>query len=177
MRHPLPRAAAPWASVVAALLAASPLAAPLAAQGTRPAAVPTSAASSVADDLAMMEEAAAFTPLVERFLAAAAAGDAARVEALVSAGLARQAGRETVARVVREQFLPFFADFARRGPTTITRTTDQFGNRGFAYYGYAVARDGTRRPFVLYVVQENGAPVVANLLVDRFVEGRHPGQP
>ena len=176
MRHSSPRAVAPWAPVVAALLAASPLAAPLAAQDTRPAAVPAPAASSISDDLEMMEEESAFKPLVERFLAGAAAGDAARVEALISPNLARQAGRETVARVVREQFLPFFADFASRGPTTITRTTDQFGNRGFAYYTYAVARDGTRRPFVLYVVRENDRLVVANLLVDRFVEGRHPAQ-
>ena len=67
--------------------------------------------------------------------------------------------------------LPFFApfqEFARS--VSVTRTADV---PGFAFYMYMVAKTGEMRPFVIYVIEEGGAQVVANVLVDRLVEGRH----
>jgi hypothetical protein len=56
---------------------------------------------------------------------------------------------------------------------TVTNTTDAFGSTGFAFYMYMLPAAGDRRPFVIYVVEENGRPVVGNILVDHLVEGRH----
>jgi hypothetical protein len=53
---------------------------------------------------------------------------------------------------------------------TVARTA---GVTGFAFYMYMVSKTGELRPFVIYVVEEGGAKVVANVLVDRLVEGRH----
>ena len=67
--------------------------------------------------------------------------------------------------------LPFFApfqEFARS--VSVTRTADA---PGFAFYMYMVEKTGEMRPFVIYVIEEGGARVVANVLVDLFVEGRH----
>ena len=38
---------------------------------------------------------------------------------------------------------------------------------------YMVSKADQLRPFVIYVIEENGAKVVANILLDKFVEGRH----
>jgi hypothetical protein len=38
---------------------------------------------------------------------------------------------------------------------------------------YMVSKTDELRPFVIYVIEEEGAKVVANVLVDRVVEGRH----
>ncbi|HZT49414.1 MAG TPA: hypothetical protein VFA64_15675 [Hyphomicrobiaceae bacterium] len=67
--------------------------------------------------------------------------------------------------------LPFFAPFKEVGRSvTVTRTADA---PGFAFYMYMVSKTDEFRPFVIYVIEEGGAKVVANVLVDRFVEGRH----
>ncbi len=36
-----------------------------------------------------------------------------------------------------------------------------------------VSKADELRPFVIYVIEEDGAKVVANVLVDHFVETRH----
>jgi hypothetical protein len=161
------------AALGAALCSTLAAPAPLAAQAPR--SQPRGAAAPMQAELEMKEREAAFRPAVDAFLAAAAAGDTARTEAMISPNLRAQAGEATVARVIRTQVLPFFADHPERGgATTITETTDQFRSRGFAYYLYAAPRGGGEaRPFVLYVVLEDGRPVIANVLVNHFVEGRH----
>ncbi|MDF1506050.1 hypothetical protein [Roseisolibacter sp. H3M3-2] len=148
-------------------------AAPLGAQAARPAAADP--ASSVSADLEMMREEQAFGALATEFLAAAAAGDSARVVRMISAKLQAQAGAAQVAQVVRTRVLPFFAERPEpAGASTVTRTTTGFGDQGFAYYRYAARRGGAdARPFVLYVVREGGKLVVANVVVDYHVEGRH----
>jgi hypothetical protein len=129
----------------------------------------------MSDYLAMSEAEGAFRGAVDAFVAAAIAGDTARVATMISPSMRERAGREAVQRVVTTQVLPFFADAASLGRSvTVTNTTDQFGHTGFAYYLYATAKgSGEQRPFVLYVVAEGGKPVVANVLVNRLVEGRH----
>jgi hypothetical protein len=67
-----------------------------------------------------------------------------------------------------------FADHKEIGRSiTITNTTDASGNSGFAFYMYSVPKSGQQKPFVIYVLEENGQKFVGNLLVNRFVEGRH----
>jgi len=159
----------PAAALAAALLAAL-AAAPASAQSPRS---PNQPASMEAH-IATAEREDAFRGAVNAFVAAAVAGDTARVEAMISPRMRERAGGEAVRRVVGAQVLPFFADFAELGKSvTIAGTTDQFGSAGFVYYLYAVSRRAERRPWVLYVVEEGGRPVVANVLVGRFVEGRH----
>ena len=38
---------------------------------------------------------------------------------------------------------------------------------------YSMQESGEKKPFVVYVVSENGELHVANILVDHFVENRH----
>ena len=162
---------------LAAVALCAAFAAPLQAQPRAAAARPTTATQEtpMQAELEMMRREEAFRGTVDALVAAAASGDAARVEGMISPKMRAQAGAEAVARVVKNQFVPFFVAHPEAvGPRTITETTDQFGNRGFAYYLYATPRGGgERRPFVVYVVEEGGRPVVGNLLVDHHVEGRH----
>jgi hypothetical protein len=161
------------ATLLAALLFT---AATLGAQTARPttAIKTTPKETTMQAELEMMNAESAFRSTVDAFLASATAGDAARVEGMISPNLRAQAGAEAVAQVVRAQVIPFFADFEKRGGTTITQTTDQFGSQGFTYYTYAIPAGGQPKPFVLYMVREAGRIVVANVLVNRLVEGRHP---
>jgi hypothetical protein len=67
--------------------------------------------------------------------------------------------------------LPFFAsckELARS--VSVTRTADV---KGFAFYMYIISEMGELHPFVIYVIEEGGAKVVANALINRLVEGRH----
>ncbi len=92
----------------------------------------------------------------------------ARVDAL------RQPGHRTHPWVHAAKFAPFFSAWTGLGESvTISNTTDGFGSEGFAYYMYLEPEEGDPRPFVIYVVAESDTTVVANILVDHFVEGRH----
>jgi hypothetical protein len=74
-------------------------------------------------------------------------------------------------RYLADNVLPFFAQFKETGrSTSITRTANV---PGFVFYMYMVSKADQLRPFVIYVVEENGAKVVVNILPDKFVEGRH----
>src|SRR5581483_6625562 len=109
--------------------------------------------------------------VAEAFVAAAAAGDRARTERMLSPAAAANAGAEGIERFLTGEVLPFFAPFKEVGRSvTVTRTADA---PGFAFYMYMVSKTDEFRPFVIYVIEEGGAKVVANVLVDRFVEGRH----
>jgi hypothetical protein len=158
----------------AALAAAAPAGAQAGSAGRASAPTRTKETAMQAE-LEMMEQEQSFRMAVGEFMEAAAAGDAARAERLISPNMRAQAGAAAVARFLEKEIMPFFAGFPEQaGSRTITRTTDQFGSAGFTYYLYASPRGGgERRPFVVYVVNEGGRPVVANVLVDRFVEGRH----
>jgi hypothetical protein len=126
-------------------------------------------------DLEMREEEQPFGVFATEFLAAAASGDSTRAAAMISPKLRAQAGAAGVAQVLRTKVLPFFGEHPQpAGASTVTRTTTAFGDQGFAYSRYAARPGGgDRRPFVLYVVREDGRLVVANVIVDHHVEGRH----
>lgn len=176
-RPPSHRAARPIVAIAAAALAVAPLvAAPSAGAQTRRAASRPSATPKEAPmqaELEMMQAEAAFRGTVDTFVTAAVAGDAARVADMISPNMRERAGEAAVAAVMSGQVVPFFAGTKQLGALTVTTTTDQFGSQGFTYYTYAIGADGQPKPFVLYVVREGDRIVVANVLVDRYVEGRH----
>ena len=131
--------------------------------------------ADVAADLRMTEDAAPMRAAAEHFTARAMAGNQRDTLAMLSPALVSRLGRDAVAQAMQTQIVPFF----RRGrgigrSTTITRTTDAAGHSGFAFYQWLEMRDGSpARPFTVYVVREDDRVVVANIVPDRLVEGRH----
>jgi hypothetical protein len=112
-----------------------------------------------------------FQRVADEFIAAAAAGDMSRTRHMISPAIASASGPEAVERYLTDQVLPFFADFKSIGSSiTISRTA---GAVGFVFYMYMESSTDKLRPFVVYVTEEDGAKVIANILVDNFVEGRH----
>jgi hypothetical protein len=159
---PLSRACWPLALALAFLLAA-PVSASAQA-GSAPG--PKVAFAGV--DFAKQE---AFRRLADEFIAAAVAGDAAKMMRMISPSIAANTGREAVARYLADQVLPFFAEYKQLGRSiSITGTQGAEGN---TFYMYMVAKTDALRPFVVQVIEEDGARVVSNVLVDNFVEGRH----
>jgi hypothetical protein len=80
---------------------------------------------------------------------------------------------------LKNQILPFFADYQRAGKTiNLSETQDVFGNTGFAVYKTLIAKDGREKPFILYIVSEKNRLVVANILVNKTYQemngGRNP---
>lgn len=132
-------------------------------------------AGSVTADLRMAQDAEPLRRVADAFVARALAGDGAAVRAMLSSALVERAGEAGVQRALQNQILPFFAQ--GRGPgrsVTITRTTDASGSQGFAFYMWLVpANGGEQRPFTVYTVIEQGQAVVANIVPDRLVAGRH----
>lgn len=150
----------------------------LALAATAPALVATSPGNPAmaqtragAPDLSMAGQQDAYRSVAEEFVAAAARGDKAKTSRMLSPATASKVGVEAVERFLAGEVLPFFApfqEFARS--VSITRTADA---PGFAFYMYMVEKTGEMRPFVIYVIEEGGTKVVANVLVDHFVEDRH----
>jgi cell pole-organizing protein PopZ len=141
----------------------------------QPPAAAQSSAADVAADLRMAQDAAPFRRAADAFVATAMAGDAAQAQAMLSAALVARSGDAAIRRALETQILPFFASGKAAGRSvTITRTTDAAGQQGFAFYMWLQA-SGTapQRPFTVYVVEEQGRPMVANVVPDRLVEGRH----
>lgn len=131
-------------------------------------------ASEVAADLRMAEDAAPMRRTAERFVEHARRGDAAGSAAMLSRALIERIGNASAERAMREQILPFFARGGEIGRSvTVTRTTDASGQQGFAFYMWLARAEGEPRPFTVYVVEERGTPVIANVVPDRRVEGRH----
>jgi hypothetical protein len=130
--------------------------------------------ATVSADLRMAEDAAPMRRVADGFIARALAGDAASTSAMLSRALVERMGQAAAMKAMKEQVLPFFARGGEVGRSvTVTRTTDAAGQTGFAFYFWLVRGVGERRPFTIYVVNEGGVPVVANVVPDRFVEGRH----
>ena len=129
---------------------------------------------SMGDYLEMEKASVPFRKFADGWIVTARKGDVAAVERAISPNLAARVGPEVVNRNLTDKVMPFFAAAKDVGKSvTITQTTDGFGSRGFAYYMYIVPASGSQRPFVLYVVDEKGKMVIANILVDHHVPDRH----
>ena len=139
-------------------------------------AVPTAhAASSVSEDIQMASDSAPFRKAADEFVARSMAGDVAGAQSLLSRQLVERSGDAAIRKVLQSQILPFFQRGREPGRSvTITQTTDASGQQGFAFYMWMQYADApTTRPFTVYVVKEQGKLVVANIVPDRLVEGRH----
>lgn len=143
----------------------------LALVATQPLDQATAQTRAAVPDFSMAGQQDAYRSVAEEFVAAAARGDKMKTSRMLSPATAAKAGADGVDRFLAGEVLPFFApfqEFARS--VSVTRTADA---PGFAFYMYMVEKTGEMRPFVIYVIEEGGARVVANVLVDLFVEGRH----
>jgi hypothetical protein len=129
----------------------------------------------VVQDLRMAQDSQPFRQAADEFVARSMAGDVAGTRSLLSRSLVERTGDEAVRRALQSQVLPFFQRGREPGRSvTIARTTDASGQQGFAFYMWMqYAEAPTARPFTVYVVQEQGRLVVANVVPDRLVEGRH----
>ena len=131
----------------------------------------------VDEDIARAGQAEAYGGLVSAAVSALSAGDAATFRALLSPNFLATLDDATVEGVIDSQLIPFFSDFAAPGSTTyITDNQDQFGNSGLAFYTSIITNTGEERPFVIYMVEEDGRLVVANLLVNTTFEDMHEGR-
>lgn len=140
-----------------------------------PGASAQSGAATVAADLRMASEAGEFRRAADTFVTRAMAGDADRTLQMLSRELVGRIGEAAARQALRAQILPFFSQGRETGRSvTITRTTDGSGQQGFAFYMWLQpASAAAPKPFTVYVVAEGGKPVVANIVPDRLVEGRH----
>lgn len=156
----------PWLAALSMALAACTLA---------PAEALARSDTSVTQDLRMAQDAEAFRSTAQAFVAQAMAGNGEATLQMLSQALRLRSGEAAIRRALQAQILPFFARGNETGRSvTITRTTDAAGQAGFAFYMWLQPRDGgAERPFTVYVVDEGGRPMVANVVPDRLVEGRH----
>ena len=133
--------------------------------------------NSVEADLARAARSEVYNGLVSAAVSALVAGDADAFKGLLSPNFVSVLDDATIDGVVQSQLIPFFSDFAEPGRTTyVTVTQDQFGSKGFAFYTSILTAGGEERPFVIYMVEENGRLVVANLLVNTTFEDMHDGR-
>ncbi len=124
------------------------------------------------DDLARAARSATFRSAADAFIAAAASGDEAKCLELISWKLIRDIGRDTLQEWLTGELLPFFSRWTTLGNSpTIAPTTDAYGNDGFVFYLTMRRQDGDSRPFAVYVIEENGAKVIANVVPDRDAVG------
>jgi len=122
-------------------------------------------------NFAIATEEASFRAVAVAFVTAAAAGNQHKLVDMLSRTIVAQTGAEAVERFLTEEVLAFFAPYKELARSvSVTRTADA---RGFVFYMYMVSAKDELHPFVIYVIEEGGTNVVANVLVDRLVEGRH----
>ncbi|MBC8088714.1 MAG: hypothetical protein H7Z40_15730 [Phycisphaerae bacterium] len=160
--------------VASAVLLAAPLG--LNAQRTTPPNTNTKTPvnMSMQDGLTMEASDASLRLAMHAFITAAGEKNSQAAAGLISSKMKANAGADAVNSFLSQQIVPFFAGNKGLGnSTTISNTTDGFGQQGHAYYAYIRSADGELRPFVMYVVLEDGQPRVANVLVNKLVEGRH----
>lgn len=132
---------------------------------------------TIEQDLQRAAQAQEYSNLVGAAVTALASGDVEGFKSLMSPNFLAALDDATVNNVIQSQMVPFFAEFDRPGSSTfITDNTDQFGSTGFAFYTSIITTNGEERPFVIYMVEEGGRLVVANLLVNTTFEDMHEGR-
>lgn len=113
----------------------------------------------------------AFRRRADDFIALASAGEIGKLEEMISPKIMAATGRMEIRHYLESEIRSFFEDFQRVGDsTTIVRTA---GVEGRTFYMYMVGKSGLLRPFVIQVIEEQDAIVVANFIVDQLVAGRH----
>ncbi|KQW46392.1 MULTISPECIES: hypothetical protein [unclassified Roseateles] len=157
----------PKRAIASLLLTACLIGAPMSAARAAP--------GSATQDIQMAADSAPFRQAADEFVARSMAGDVDATRSLLSRRLVDRIGDAAARTALQSQILPFFQRGRQPGgPVTITQTTDAAGQPGYAFYMWMQYADApTARPFTVYVVKEHGRLVVANIVPDRLVEGRH----
>jgi hypothetical protein len=128
-------------------------------------------------DIQRASDAQAYMALIGPAAGALQSGDGATFKGMMSKKFLAQIGEETVDGVLANNLFPFFADFSAPGSTMyVTDTQDQFGDTGYAFYTSMLTTGGQEKPFVVYVVSEDGQPVIGNLVIDKTFEDMHEGR-
>jgi hypothetical protein len=126
------------------------------------------------EDIRMAADSAPFRKTADDFITRSMAGDVAGAQSMLSRQLVERTGEAAIRQALQSQIVPFFQRGREPGrSTTTTQTTDASGQPGFAFYMWMQYADASTRPFTVYVVREQGRLVVANVVPDRLVEGRH----
>ena len=80
----------------------------------------------------------------------------------------KELGKEKVDLMIRQQFIGFFSDFHHLSANVVTtKTTDADEHRGLAVFRSFLNESGEERPFVVYVLEEDGKLVVGNILINK----------
>ncbi|GIK98788.1 MAG: hypothetical protein BroJett029_29970 [Alphaproteobacteria bacterium] len=134
-------------------------------------------AQTPAEDLVLQEKAEPYMAFADQIVAALRAGQSGAFRASLSPTLLASTTKEELDAFVDRQVIPFFADYATPGEEQwVAPTTHPAGLTGFAFFRSFTASDGTEKPFVLYLLEEDGRLVVGNLLVGRSFQDMHPQQ-
>ena len=115
--------------------------------------------------------AAEYGAVADRAVDALVKGDAQAFRAMLSPGTIRmeQRGAGAIDMIISERFIPFFQGFDRphleNQPFPTYRRIDNVTGVGFARSFYL--KDGSERFYVIFVLKENGALTIGNLLLDK----------
>jgi hypothetical protein len=123
--------------------------------------------------LDMQENAGPYAQLAEEVIKQLIEGNISGLRENFSLKFLNQIGYETFEKVCAEIIMPFFENARTLGnSSTVTHTTNSFGNTGFAFYRTIIA-DGVEKPFIIYMVWEDTRIVVANLVVNKTYADMH----
>ena len=133
--------------------------------------------NTVEQDIQRAADSQAYMEMIGPAVGALQSGDGAGFKGMMSKKFLAAIGEQTVDAVLQHNLIPFFSDFAEPGSTMfVTDTEDQFGDSGYAFYTSMKTTGGQEKPFVVYVVSEDGQPVVGNLIIDKTFEDMHEGR-
>ncbi len=133
--------------------------------------------NTVEQDIQRAADSRAYMAMIGPVVGALHSGDGAGFKGMMSKKFLAQLGEDAVDTVLRDNLIPFFADFAEMGKTMyVTDTQDQFGDSGYGFYTSMKTTGGQEKPFVVYVVNEEGQPVIGNLIIDSTFEDMHEGR-
>jgi hypothetical protein len=131
------------------------------------------AEASVSEYLDMQQASASYHQLANWTVEKLRSGDLTAVMRKFSPNFMDYLGKDKVEKVFAEQMLPYFvASTGVDTSSTITMTTDGFGSKGFAFYLNLTTAEG-KKPFIVYIVNENNQLVVANLVLNKTYADMH----
>ena len=115
--------------------------------------------------------AAEYGAVADKAVEALVRGDAKAFRAMLSPGTIRmeQRGPGAIDLIINERFIPFFQDYVKPHlvdqPFPTYRRIDNMKGVGFARSFYV--KDGSERFYVIFVLKEDGALTIGNLLLDK----------
>jgi hypothetical protein len=131
------------------------------------------AEASVSEYMDMQQASASYHQMASWTVERLRSGDLTSVLRKFSSNFMDYLGKEKAEKVFAEQMLPFFvASTGVDASSTITMTTDGFGSKGFAFYLNLTSAEG-KKPFIVYIVNENNQLVVANLVLNKTYADMH----